>query len=273
MYGFVLLWGLNKPRTDQSSSPVVFPLPNQPSFLHFSSQHWCSHLPPSSLLLESVLFFRIFSLPGTSLPGFWELCQLFLQRTTSLLFPLLSSSFHLLKPLVSHPSKLRVLWQSPLPPTSPSAIRLHSVAGRSSWNTATAQPLLCLGISVASLPSNVWMRTIMMVMVAKASTVYRALIMCQVWDKHFIHILSWPNSLFGFFRKVLQKNPYELFGQPNIITTSYNTCTIISTIQVRKLRTSVFKWFAQDFTSKTRQWSKSIPMLYVLRHAGFPVLF
>ena len=27
--------------------------------------------------------------------------------------------------------------------------------------------------------------------------------------------MDWPKSLFGFFHKMLQKNPNELFGQPN----------------------------------------------------------
>ena len=28
-------------------------------------------------------------------------------------------------------------------------------------------------------------------------------------------ILGWPKGLFGFFHNILQKNPNELFGQPN----------------------------------------------------------
>ena len=33
-----------------------------------------------------------------------------------------------------------------------------------------------------------------------------------VWN-----LLGWPKSLFGFFHKILQKNPNEVFGQPNKI--------------------------------------------------------
>ena len=29
-------------------------------------------------------------------------------------------------------------------------------------------------------------------------------------------VLGWPKSLFGFFHKMLWKNPSELFGQPSI---------------------------------------------------------
>ena len=29
--------------------------------------------------------------------------------------------------------------------------------------------------------------------------------------------LSWPKSLFGFFRKMVQKNPNKLFDQTNIM--------------------------------------------------------
>ena len=30
-----------------------------------------------------------------------------------------------------------------------------------------------------------------------------------------LQILGWPNSLFGFFRNILQKNLNKIFGQPN----------------------------------------------------------
>ena len=31
------------------------------------------------------------------------------------------------------------------------------------------------------------------------------------------HVLGWRKSSFGFFHKMVQKNPNKLFGQPNII--------------------------------------------------------
>ena len=34
-------------------------------------------------------------------------------------------------------------------------------------------------------------------------------------SKNNMEVLGWPKSLVGFFRKMLQKNPNELFGQPN----------------------------------------------------------
>ena len=34
--------------------------------------------------------------------------------------------------------------------------------------------------------------------------------------------MGWPKSLFGFFHKLLRKNPNELFGQPNIYPDIYH---------------------------------------------------
>ena len=40
-------------------------------------------------------------------------------------------------------------------------------------------------------------------------------------------ILGWPKSSFGFFCNILQKNPNELFGQPNINILPYIKLTSI----------------------------------------------
>ena len=49
----------------------------------------------------------------------------------------------------------------------------------------------------------------------------------------FLSILVWPKSSFRFFHNILQKNPNELFGQPNIkkrtLTTYFFPGTVLST--------------------------------------------
>ena len=42
-----------------------------------------------------------------------------------------------------------------------------------------------------------------------------------LYFKTFTKLLGWPKSSFGFFHNILQKNPNELFGQPNILTPSF----------------------------------------------------
>ena len=45
------------------------------------------------------------------------------------------------------------------------------------------------------------------------------IIISSWWIKPSIIILGWPKSSFGFFHKVLWKNPNKLFGQPDTMST------------------------------------------------------
>ena len=157
----------------------------------------------------------------------------------------LASSFqrsHLLQPLVLPSRKLRLLRQTPLPRTPPWAVHTVFCCRRSSWNSGSAQPRLCLGTPVASLPSNVD---------------------DDAGDgSNDLYCIS---SAYYTPGKTLYT--YTIF-------TSYNSCALISAVQVRKLRICVLKWLAQDLTSQRQQRFKAqpIPTMYVLCHTAFKAL-
>ena len=53
-------------------------------------------------------------------------------------------------------------------------------------------------------------------------------------------MLEWPSSSFGFFRNVLQKNPNELFGQPNTLFLVWFYIALLLVVLLFGLR----PWFA-----------------------------
>ena len=152
---------------------------------------------------------------------------------------------HLLQPLVLPSRKLRLLRQTPLPQTPPWAVHTVFCCRRSSWNSGSAQPRLCLGTRVASLPSNV----------------------DDDDGGDGSNDLYWISS--AYYRPDLGKTLYTY-----TIFTSYNSCALVSAVQVKKLRIRVLKWLAQDLTSQRQQRFKAqpIPTMYVLCHTAFKAL-